>query len=342
MERTSRKLGLSLVKAGILRPIVQHARESGVCIDGLLRRAHLPANFGEDPTATVSATSWHTLYDQLVRETGMSDFGWQVGISSRLSAFSQECTHGIASAPSLFQALRFASRFGSRHCTSHQVSVRTRGDYGYVIHSNGGDHWPGAGQRSLARTASIVLLIREFLGDGWQPEVIVVNARESELPADGSWDGIRAFCRPGYDVVRLPRTALAARCRTPIISEHNQGIPIPGHITAQLEQLLTPCVVDERPDIAGVAVMLGTSPRSLQRRLSEVGSSYTEVVQQVRYKLATELLRDSSMRVIDVANTLGYEDASHFTRFFRRIAGITPRHFRSLNREGEFEFQAAS
>jgi AraC-like DNA-binding protein len=341
MERTSRKLGPSVVKAGVLLPIIQHARKSDIPIDALLRRAHLPANFGEDRTAIVSTASWHALYDQLSRETGTPDVGWQVGISSRLSAFSQEFTQGMASAPSLFEALRFASRFGTRHCTSHQVSIRTRGDFGYVIHSNGGDRLPGAGQRSLARTGSIVLVVREFLGDDWQPDVVAVNAAPSELPTDGSFEGTRVICRPGYDMVRLPRKALAARCRSPIITNNDQGTPIPGHITARLENLLKPCLIDACPGIAGMAEMLGTSPRSLQRRLTEAGTCYSEIVQRVRYKVAAEMLRDSDMRVIDVANTLGYEDASHFSRFFRRIAGITPRRFRSLHREGVFDYQAA-
>jgi AraC-like DNA-binding protein len=120
-----------------------------------------------------------------------------------------------------------------------------------------------------------------------------------------------------------------------------QGIPKPDCFTSRLEHLLKPCVIEESPDIAEIAEMLGTSSRSLQRRLTEEGASYSEIVQRVRYHTAAEMLRDSNLRVIDVANTLGYEDASHFSRFFRRVAGITPRHFRSRYREGEFDYQAA-
>jgi AraC-like DNA-binding protein len=87
--------------------------------------------------------------------------------------------------------------------------------------------------------------------------------------------------------------------------------------------------------------MLGTSPRSLQRKLAEVGTSYSQIVQELRYTAATGMLRDPGTRVIDVAFSLGYEDPAHFTRFFRRVAGITPRSYRRLLREGTFEYQAA-
>ena len=333
MERRSRTLELPVVKAWGLLPPVQHARKLGLRIAPLLRHANLPANFGEDPAAIVPLVHWHALYDRLVRETGIADLGWEVGINNPLSAFGREFTQGIASAPTLYQAFRFISHFGARHCSNHHLSVRLRGDYGYVMHSVGGDHSPGAGQRSIERAASAVLVIREFLGNDWQPDVIAVNAAQSEIPSNESLGGIRMLCRRGHDlVVRLPRAALAARCRSRITSNADYGDPIPTDFLGRLKLVLAPYEIDVCPKIAEISEMLGTSPRSLQRRLTEAGTCYTEVVQQVRYNLAAEMLRDSNMRVIDVANTLGYEDASHFSRFFRNIAGIAPRDFRSLHR----------
>ncbi len=76
---------------------------------------------------------------------------------------------------------------------------------------------------------------------------------------------------------------------------------------------------------------MGTSLRTFQRKLTQAGTSYTEIVQQVRYNIACEMLCDSNMRVIDVANALGYEDSSHFARFFGNIAGVAPRRFRRLH-----------
>ena len=108
-----------------------------------------------------------------------------------------------------------------------------------------------------------------------------------------------------------------------------------------MKQILTPFVRDRCPDIPSVAEMLGTSPRSLQRKLTEAGTSYSRIVQELRYTAATGMLLDQSIRMIDVAFSLGYDDPAHFTRFFRRIAGITPRSYRRLLREGTFDRQAA-
>ena len=78
------------------------------------------------------------------------------------------------------------------------------------------------------------------------------------------------------------------------------------------------------------AKQLGTSPRTLQRRLVAGGLTYAEMVARARTALAREMLGDESVRIADIARRLGYSDASHFSRAFVRWTGITPRRFRQL------------
>jgi AraC-like DNA-binding protein len=44
--------------------------------------------------------------------------------------------------------------------------------------------------------------------------------------------------------------------------------------------------------------------------------------------MASEMLQDPDIQLIDVAMTLGYENQSNFGRSFRRIAGISPGKYR--------------
>jgi AraC-like DNA-binding protein len=77
-----------------------------------------------------------------------------------------------------------------------------------------------------------------------------------------------------------------------------------------------------------VADSVNTSARTLQRRLHRAGLTYARVVQQVRFEVAKQMLRDPSLRIGDVARTLGYSHPAHFTRAFQRWTGVTPREFR--------------
>lgn len=91
-----------------------------------------------------------------------------------------------------------------------------------------------------------------------------------------------------------------------------------------------------------MAEMFSISRRSLQRRLGESGTSYSRLLREARYSEAACMLAESDMRVVDVAHSIGYTDASHFARFFRQMAGITPRHYRELHQRDTFAAEAAA
>ena len=83
------------------------------------------------------------------------------------------------------------------------------------------------------------------------------------------------------------------------------------------------------------AEMMGVSTRSLQRRLSLAGLTYSALLEQARFNNAAKLLGDTDIKIIDVAFASGYADPAHFTRAFRRISGCTPREFRERSRNGQ-------
>lgn len=82
------------------------------------------------------------------------------------------------------------------------------------------------------------------------------------------------------------------------------------------------------PDLHAVAGVVDVSVRTLQRRLREAGVSYAQVLAEARFEAARRMLRESDVRIGEVARTLGYSDGAHFTRAFQRWTGVTPRDFR--------------
>ena len=91
-----------------------------------------------------------------------------------------------------------------------------------------------------------------------------------------------------------------------------------------------------------VSGRLQTSPRTLQRRLTGLGISFREVVEEARFEIACALLRGTDLKVQEIAARLGYATPSSFTRAFGRWAGCSPSAFRratprdiSLARNGQ-------
>ena len=82
------------------------------------------------------------------------------------------------------------------------------------------------------------------------------------------------------------------------------------------------------PDIGYVAEKLNMTSRTLRRRLDEEGSSYQQILADVRYQLAQEYLATSSLPVEEIAALLGYSNPGNFTHAFKRWHGSPPRQFR--------------
>ncbi len=88
--------------------------------------------------------------------------------------------------------------------------------------------------------------------------------------------------------------------------------------------------------IKRVAQRLNVSARTLQRRLQEVGTSYTKLVDEIRFKSARRLLVSPHTSITDVAAAVGYTDPSSFSRSFARWSGMQPKAYRRLRaRQGQ-------
>ena len=91
-------------------------------------------------------------------------------------------------------------------------------------------------------------------------------------------------------------------------------------------------MITGRPTSRRVAGELNMSPRTLHRRLREVGTSFSEVRDRCRLRLARQLLLASDARMHEIATAAGYRDPSSFSRAFLRWTGQTPRQFRAAGR----------
>ena len=83
------------------------------------------------------------------------------------------------------------------------------------------------------------------------------------------------------------------------------------------------------PDIDFLAEKLAMSIRTLRRRLKEEGSSYREMLDEVRYGLAREYLGQTQLSIEEISSLLGYTEAGNFSHAFRRWSGQSPREWRS-------------
>jgi AraC-like DNA-binding protein len=101
-----------------------------------------------------------------------------------------------------------------------------------------------------------------------------------------------------------------------------------GQLMASLQRMIGVAGLWGRLTLEDAALTLGMSPRSLQRQLARLDTSYERIVDDWRRRQAEVLLTDPAIGVSDVALRLGYSHPSHFIRAFRRWHGMAPSDFR--------------
>lgn len=82
------------------------------------------------------------------------------------------------------------------------------------------------------------------------------------------------------------------------------------------------------PEAERVARQLGLSKRSFFRRLQEHGTSYQQIVDEIRRDLTQHHLREERLSLSEIALLLGYSEVSTFHRAFRRWSGQSPAEYR--------------
>ena len=92
----------------------------------------------------------------------------------------------------------------------------------------------------------------------------------------------------------------------------------------------------QRLTLSAVAGALASSPRQVQRAYAQFGeSTFQEDLLARRMAAAAELLAvQRSIPVRDVARLVGYRQAPHFARAFRRRYGQSPARFRERATQG--------
>jgi AraC-like DNA-binding protein len=98
--------------------------------------------------------------------------------------------------------------------------------------------------------------------------------------------------------------------------------------TALVRQRLAASMEGGVLSMAEVARSLGTSPRSLHRRLSDEGTSFNDLLDEVRRQFAEQYLARPRLAITEVAYLVGFNDPSAFFKAFRRWTGLSPSEYR--------------
>jgi AraC-like DNA-binding protein len=87
-----------------------------------------------------------------------------------------------------------------------------------------------------------------------------------------------------------------------------------------------------------VAERVRMSPRTLRRKLEQEGTSFRQLIDELRAHAAIKYVRDTDLTIEDVAYALGFSDAAAFRHAFRRWTKSAPHEYR----RGRIDIEPAS
>lgn len=86
----------------------------------------------------------------------------------------------------------------------------------------------------------------------------------------------------------------------------------------------------QRLKLADVADQIYVSQWHLSKLLNKhTGQSFSDILNHIRIEHAKELLADPSLRICDIAEEVGFLDMAHFSRVFKKQAGLSANEYRN-------------
>ena len=328
---------IPLVRANVLVPHLEVLRDLGIPTASGLMEAKLPASLEAEPEVLISFQQGCRFVDRVARREGIHDLGLRAGERARIGRMGV-WGRRIERSLTLYEALERMTRTFRAHTSAARYQLIERGPDVLFCHRLHESIDVGRDHACHYVLLTIIDLVQSVAGRGWRPhEIRVAAAGDPRLRAVDVFADARIVSDPSATAVAIPRALLGAAL--PNASRfHSEPIMVPLEplwpsspaldFLGSLKQAIAPLVQAGTPDIFVAAELAGTSVRTLQRRLLEEGVSFSRLIDEVRFAMATRWLEDPHLKMIDVAFELGYSDPAHFTRAFRRWTGVSPREFR--------------
>ena len=318
--------------------------EHGVGLGALSSGTAIDPALAAQPDARMSAAQWGLIALNAMRLSGCPSLGYEYGLRMQLSVHG---FLGFATMTSLSgeDALNLLQRYFQSRQRNLAVSWRVEGDACLIglreLHPLGPvRHFMiEALSIGIMRGVSGALSAQDTtgfaLGFDWaQPPY---HARyQTQLPPTRFGQPGNVVCFPAH-LLRVKPPMADALASQQAIARCEQGLALAGGADANLADRVRGAligVVGGYPSQEAMARQLHLSGRSLARKLSAEGTSFTQLLDDARRSDALRLLEHSNLKLEEVASRLGYRNPANFTRAFRSWTGEPPSRHRKRFQRG--------
>lgn len=320
------------------RALLLACERLGIDTARILETAGVERQVIDDPDARIAVHQARTLWAVAYEVSGDPELALHAAEALPFGVY-KVVDYLAAAAPSVGEALHSVSRYFPLINTAVELPIEAGDEHVHLCVRATSD--PAMLTRAYVEytLAAVYLRTRDATGTGYALEGV-----ELAFPAPASTaEHARIFgCPIRFGAARnrmtLSRatwgmaTVRADRSLFQVLDDHAvlllQRLPNSVGLLSEVCAAIAGELRGGDPGLEHVAAKLAMSERTLQRRLQDLGASYSDLLDEMRRATATMYLADRDLSLGEVAYLLGFAEPSSFTRAFRRWTGQTPTEYR--------------
>lgn len=326
----------NLTDAELTIGLKQAADDIGLELEPMMKRVGLNAEVLDKPKGYISWSKWNQLLELVATEMACGHFGLLIAIHQpavKLGLMGQV----MKLCPDVGTAITKAQQYATTY--SHTVYWETLIGGGFITLNRKMHNQLGGplGQCSSLSVAQAYKAMQALSGQDWRPtEVRFIHA----VPNSAAVRRYRDFFKvpvsfsQTQDCLVFPEKDFGCEIKTAdaqllaIVEAHASNLQAELKVEQNLADLVRFLIRKNLSsggcDIHFIADVLALHPKTLHRRLKQFSLTFKQMLNQERHKLAQYYLSKSEIRLSEMAELLGYSEASVMSRAFKQYCGLSP------------------
>jgi AraC-like DNA-binding protein len=327
-----------VIRSAILATFRDLAERRGLDCHGLLEEAGLPRNALDNPETELPLNSVASLMELAAERADDPSLGLTLAEAHHPGA-SGLVDYIALHASTVGESLQAIVDYSGLICHPSPLQLRKKRDSLALSWSFPTVKGTRRVQFASFINAVIVLRLRHLAGRQWSP--LAVEVEHPELPCPAMvrrifGRRITFNARQNQILIDRKTAGQAIRGADPnlfrILREFGdvklREISARSDFVTRTARAITETLDTHPPLLEHVAERMRMTPRTLQSRLAQHGTTFEKVLSDTRRALAERYLRDTQLQLTEIAYLLGFSEQSAFTRAARSWFGRPPRQLR--------------
>jgi AraC-like DNA-binding protein len=328
-----------MIRSASLTDYVEVARSVGLDPYRMLEKVGLPRSCLRKPDLRISVEAVEKLLEASAKASSTADFGLRLAKRRELSNLGPLALI-VREQPTTRKAVEALIQYIGLH--SDALSPRLDENDGFVtisriLTATGQSPTPQAVELSIG---ALYRILKSFIGERWRPEAVCfMHSAPQSTAAHQRFFGTRV--RFGWEFDGI--VCKASDLETPIptanpvmagyLKQYFDSVTPRGDpkMSATVRELTWVMLRSGNCSAAQIAAHLGINRRTLTRRLSREGQSFTSILDEVRTEMAKRYLQNLERPLYGTADLLGFSSLSAFSRWFSNRFGCNPSAWRIAN-----------